>query len=358
MSTNFAIIGGDLRIIKLAKMLAKDGNKVYTYGLEKAEELKNEENIIFCEKINKAISEHVEVVIGPIPFSSNGININAPFSYKEISIRELMHVLNAKILIAGSITPDVYDMANDEYIEIIDVMKREELAVLNTISTAEGTIEIAIANTNKIIHGSNVLILGFGRIGKVLARKMTGLSAKVTCAARKDEDLAWIQAYGYKTTNINNIGENLRQYDIIINTVPHMILTEEIENSLKNEADIDDLLKQIHDMDFSEYIHHLFKKYHLKEADIIRKSGLERTYAYKIIRGEKGKNAKDKIYRLALAMNLTQKETNHLLSLNNAGDLYPHNARDLILLNGLLKKQTVEEVNIELYNHDLEPLKD
>ena len=35
-----------------------------------------------------------------------------------------------------------------------------------------------------------------------------------------------------------------------------------------------------------------------------------------------------------------------------------HNARDLILLNGLLKKQTVEEVNIELYNHDLEPLKD
>ena len=56
-----------------------------------------------------------------------------------------------------------------------------------------------------------------------------------------------------------------------------MILTEEIENSLKNEAEIDDLLKQIHDMDFSEYIHHLFEKYHLKEADIIRKSGLERT---------------------------------------------------------------------------------
>ena len=202
---------------------------------------KNEENIIFCEKINKAISEHVEVVIGPIPFSSNGININAPFSYKEISIRELMHVLNAKILIAGSITPDVYDMANDEYIEIIDVMKREELAVLNTISTAEGTIEIAIANTNKIIHGSNVLILGFGRIGKVLARKMTGLSAKVTCAARKDEDLAWIKAYGHMATNINFLGENLSQYDIIINTVPHLILTEERMEYVKKECLLIDL---------------------------------------------------------------------------------------------------------------------
>ena len=241
MSTSFAIIGGDLRIIKLAQMLAKDGNKVYAYGLEKAEELKNYNNIVFAEKLSKAIREDVEVVIGPIPFSSNGTTINAPFSEKEISIRELMHHLNAKILIAGSITPDVYDMANDEYIEIIDIMKREELAVLNTISTAEGTIEIAIANTNKIIHGSNVLILGFGRIGKVLARKMAGLSAKVTCAARKEEDLAWIRAYGHKETNINVLGENLAEYDLIINAVPHLILTKERMQYVKDDCLLIDL---------------------------------------------------------------------------------------------------------------------
>ena len=148
---------------------------------------------------------------------------------------------NAKVFIAGGITPDVYRMANDEYIEIIDIMKREELAVLNTIATAEGTIQIAIENTNKILHGSEVLVLGFGRIGKVLARKLVGLAVKVTCAARKDEDLAWIQAYGYKTTNINNIGENLRQYDIIINTVPHMILTEERLQYVKEDCLLIDL---------------------------------------------------------------------------------------------------------------------
>lgn len=240
MSTNFAIIGGDLRIIKLAKMLAEDGNKIYTYGLEKAEELKNIENIIFCEKINKAIQD-TEIVIGPIPFSSNGKDINTPFSDNTISIRELMHAINAKILIAGSILPETYDLANDEYIEIIDIMKREELAVLNTISTAEGTIEIAISNTNKIIHGSDVLILGFGRIGKVLARKMAGLSAKVTCAARKDEDLAWIKAYGHQATNINALGENLSKFDIIINTVPHLILTPERLQYVNEECLLIDL---------------------------------------------------------------------------------------------------------------------
>ena len=236
----FAIIGGDLRIIKLAKMLAREQNEIFIYGLEKAEELKNNPNIKYCESIKKAIQE-VEIVIGPIPFSSNGKTINMPFSDKEVTIREMMHVINAKVLIAGGITPEVYEMANDEYIEIIDIMKREELAVLNTIATAEGTIQIAIENTNKIIHGSEVLILGFGRIGKVLARKLAGLSAKVTCAARKDEDLAWIQAYGHKATNINTIGENLRQYDIIINTVPHIILNEERLQYVKNECLLIDL---------------------------------------------------------------------------------------------------------------------
>lgn len=240
MSMNFAIIGGDLRIIKLAKMLAEEGNTIYTYGIEKAEELKSVTNIIFCEKLKHAI-QNTEVVIGPIPFSSNGKDINTPFSEHTISIREFMHEMNAKILIAGSILPEIYDLANDEYVEIIDLMKREELAVLNTISTAEGAIEIAISNTNKIIHGSEILILGFGRIGKVLARKMAGLSAKVTCAARKDEDFAWIRAYGHKATNINTLGESLSQYDMIINTVPHLVLTPERLQYVDNECLLIDL---------------------------------------------------------------------------------------------------------------------
>lgn len=240
MSMNFAIIGGDLRIIKLAKMLAEEGNTIYTYGIEKAEELKSVTNIIFCEKLKHAI-QNTEVVIGPIPFSSNGKDINTPFSEHTISIREFMHEMNAKILIAGSILPEIYDLANDEYVEIIDLMKREELAVLNTISTAEGAIEIAISNTNKIIHGSEILILGFGRIGKVLARKMAGLSAKVTCAARKDEDFAWIRAYGHKATNINTLGESLSQYDMIINTVPHLVLTPERLQYVDNDCLLIDL---------------------------------------------------------------------------------------------------------------------
>lgn len=240
MSINFGIVGGDLRIIKLAQMLAEDGNTVYTYALEKAEELKNKEKIIICDKLSNVITNS-NIIIGPIPFSSNGKEINVPFGENQVKIRELAHKINGKVLIAGSISPEVYEIANDEYVEIIDIMKREELAVLNTIATAEGAIEIAIANTNKIIHWSNILILGFGRIGKVLAKKLSGLSANITCAARKIEDIAWIKAFGYNEADINTLGENLQQYDIIINTVPNMILNKERLQNVKKDCLLIDL---------------------------------------------------------------------------------------------------------------------
>lgn len=240
MSVKFSIIGGDLRIIELSKMLARDGNKLYVYGLEKVEELKDDENIIMCRNLQKAV-KNSDIIIGPIPFSSNGKEINTPSSDNKILIEELMQYINAKTLIAGSVASEVYDMASKENVEIIDIMKKEELAVLNAISTAEGAIEIAMANTNRIIHGSKVLILGFGRIGKVLAKKLEGLSAKVTCAARKNEDLAWIKSYGYEKININEIGKELSEYDIIINTVPQLILNEENIKYIKDDCLLIDL---------------------------------------------------------------------------------------------------------------------
>ena len=240
MSRNFTIIGGDLRIIKLSKILANDGNKIFTYGIEKQQELKENKNIIFCDNLQTAVSSS-NIIIGSIPFSSNGKEINTPFSDKKIRIEEIINNIENKILIAGSINNDIYKLTEDKQIKIIDIMQREELAILNAISTAEGTIEIIIKNTNKIIHGSKILILGFGRIAKVLAKKLQGLSVEVTCAARKEEDMAWIKTYGYIGTNINQIGNNLAEYDVIINTVPQIILTKEKLNYIKEDTLLIDL---------------------------------------------------------------------------------------------------------------------
>lgn len=241
MSTNFAIIGGDLRMIKLSKMLAKEGNQIYTYGLEKAEELKEVENIIFCEKLKQAI-EKAKIVIGPIPFSKEKEVLNSPFHENIITVQDFINpIQKEQIVIAGSIAPKVHELAKKNQITIIDIMEREELAILNAISTAEGAIELMMQNTKQILHGSQILILGFGRIAKVLAKKLQGLSVNVTCAARKKEDLAWMKAYGYYATNINELGENLQNYDSIVNTVPHLVLTKEKLQYINQECMLMDL---------------------------------------------------------------------------------------------------------------------
>lgn len=223
---NYAVLGGDLRIVNLAQMLANDKNKVYVYALEKAVNLKENKNIIFCDKIEDAV-KNAKIVIGPIPFSKDGKQINTPFSEKNVKIKEIIPIIFKKIFIAGSIPNEICSSLKKEDIDVIDIMKNEELAVLNTIATAEGGIQVAIENTTKILHGSKILILGFGRVAKTLAVKLKGLSVNVTCAARKSEDKAWIQTYGYNYTNINTLGKNLEKFDIIMNTVPNLILTKD-----------------------------------------------------------------------------------------------------------------------------------
>lgn len=234
MKDKIAIIGGDLRIKKLAEMLSNDNIKVYTYGLGK------QENIIQCNNI-KQLVESADIIVGPIPFSSDGKTINATFSNDEILLTDFIKELKNKTFIAGAIKENVYELLKDNNVEIIDILKKEELSVLNSISTAEGAIQIAMEQTEITLTGSNILILGFGRIGKILSKMLAGIGANVYCEARKPEDLAWIQAYGYTPININELDENLYKFDIIMNTIPSIILDKNNLYKLKKDCLIIDL---------------------------------------------------------------------------------------------------------------------
>ena len=112
---------------------------------------------------------------------------------------------------------------------------------MNTIATAEGTIQIVMEETQRTIHNSNVLIMGFGRIGKVLAKMLDGIGTKVYCEARKNEDISWIKAYGYNPIHLNDLNDHLDKFDIIINTIPFQILVDERLDLVKKDVVIVDL---------------------------------------------------------------------------------------------------------------------
>lgn len=240
MKQKFLILGGDLRSVKLAEMLINDNNKVFAYGLEKSEDIQENNQIDKISNLQSAI-EKVDIIVAPTPFSSNGKTINSPYSKEEIKIEQLVKSNKQKIIIAGGIKESIKEQLEEKYLKVIDVMKREELAILNTIATAEGTIKVAIENTDKILQGASVLVLGFGRVAKIVASKFSLLSTKVTCAARKISDLAWIEAYGYNSININDMLYELKDFDIIINTVPQIIIKEKELKHMKPDVLLIDL---------------------------------------------------------------------------------------------------------------------
>ena len=78
MSNIFSVIGGDRRNVELAKMLARDGNKVLIFGLDNVDKkdfLYN--NIEMCNTLEEAISQS-NIVIGPIPLTRDGEYLNSP----------------------------------------------------------------------------------------------------------------------------------------------------------------------------------------------------------------------------------------------------------------------------------------
>lgn len=235
MKKNICIVGGDERNYELANLLKKEHFvKVY------------DENVL---DIDKFLYE-ADCLICGIPFSRDNDTVNAPYISKKIAIERLFLNMRGKTIIAGSVSDNIKDMAKKYDIQLYDFLDDEDFAIYNAIPTAEGAIEIAMRETNYTINSSNCLILGYGRIGKVLADLLDGLHANITIAARKNEDFAWIKARGYNFTEYHRLHDILPSTDILFNTVPSLIIKREELEFMKKDSLIIDLASKPGGIDF------------------------------------------------------------------------------------------------------------
>lgn len=106
----------------------------------------------------------------------------------------------------------------------LDFLKDPYYLARNAAITARCAIKIL--EDRVPLHRCPVLILGWGRIGKCLGKFLEARGAQVTIAARKDSDLAMIQALGYESIPIEAASAALSRFQVIINTVPAMILPD------------------------------------------------------------------------------------------------------------------------------------
>lgn len=216
------IIGEDNRSVCL--------RKIYKENLSKIEDA----NIIFC----------------PIPFSKDEKKINN----SDITLDYLIEKLKdkEKILVSGAINKNVIDKLEENNIDVIDIMNYEEFSIKNAQATAEGAIRKALEMTDFTLNNSNILILGYGRIGKCLARILEGFGTKIYCEARKKRDIAIIKSMGYNEVDLKDIDTVLSKADVIFNTIPSMILDKKRIELLKRDVCVIDLASAPGGVDFEE----------------------------------------------------------------------------------------------------------
>lgn len=244
----FAVAGGDLRQQKLADMLVQDGFEVRIIGFDGSPYI-NKGTKTF-DTIKETI-HGASCVVLPLPVTHDGACLNTPFSREILSMEDLYNNISpCQLLVGGMVNKHTYEKAKECGFRIIDYLEREELTVLNAIPTAEGTLQIAMEELPITIHGAKVLIIGYGRCGKVLAKTFKALGAMVTVSARKYSDFAWMRVEGIRSTHTSNI-QNIDEYDLIINTIPSLILDEYLLNKIKRDCLIIDISSKPGGIDLS-----------------------------------------------------------------------------------------------------------
>lgn len=136
------------------------------------------------------------------------------------SLEELLEKLPKNVIVCGGNLkhPSLTGYA------AIDLLRSEEYIAQNAYLTAECALDVAMPYLSITLRECPVLILGWGRIGKCLARLLGSICSDITIAARKETDRAMIGALGYGAVDYKC---DLSYYRLIFNTVPAPVLNRE-----------------------------------------------------------------------------------------------------------------------------------
>ncbi len=222
-----AILGGDERMAYLAELM--DG--AVTFGLEKT--------AVAAVKRSCSVTAAVmgaDRIILPVPAEKNGA-LNTPLAVSPISLDEVTALATPGIpVFGGMISEELRQRLTSAGLCVIDYYEPEEYKILSADATAEAVLKLLLCEFKEPLMGRKIMVTGFGRIGKLTARRLCLLGADVTVTARKERDLAWSKVLGYNPMKTADIGEKIGEMDAVINTVPYVVMGERELSKLKKDA--------------------------------------------------------------------------------------------------------------------------
>lgn len=211
------LIGGDDRLKILKRELEKEGYLTDTLGL-------------FPDDYADITTSNV--IILPVPTTKDGLNVFCPLTERKIPLENIQNTATKGQLILCC----NYIFQNKN---CIDYGSLDSYALLNSVPTAEGAIKIAIEKTPYTLWKSKVLVIGYGRVGKILSDRLKSLGCDITVSARKSADFAMLDALGFKYISTGDADKSAKDYQIIFNTVDVKVISDKTLENLENTLLID-----------------------------------------------------------------------------------------------------------------------
>ena len=217
MKQSFAVIGGDARQRCLLRQLRGLGFPASAYRVPDTED--RAPDLSGC-------LQGANVLILPMPaLSGSGV-----------PLAEILDAAAPDALVCGGMLGPAEELLLTRGISFFDYAKDETLLLQNAELTAEAALPLLLEQLSCPLAGSRILLCGFGRIGKLLARKLRVLGADVTVSARKAQDLELARILGFRRIKTGNWAGALAQYDGIVNTVPAPVVIPEHLQSIRKDC--------------------------------------------------------------------------------------------------------------------------
>lgn len=252
METNRKILvaGGDKRQLYAAeKLAALLPWQVDTIGLSKSDVQSSVCSI--CEETFPHTVKYDALVLPVMPV---GTPMEVPVSDggEALSVQMLLqHAAPGAVLFCGRCSDTLQAACQSAGVEPVDYLEREEFCLGNAVPTAEGAIQIAMEQLPCTLYGANVLVTGGGRIGMALASRLTGLGAKVYVCARRCETRAFAAMLGYAAYPMEMLETLTPKMQVVMNTVPKMVINEAVLEHLPEDVLIIDLASKPGGVDFA-----------------------------------------------------------------------------------------------------------
>jgi dipicolinate synthase subunit A len=183
-----AVLGGDDRELILTAELVRSGATVVAVGFPRE---KVGHGAFVVNSVEEACRD-AEVVILPLPGTNDKGVIRAVYAEQELVLTEkaLAGTADHALLVIGAARKFLKEWVSRLDLRLLEIVEMDEIAILNSIPTAEGALQIAMEETSITIHGSRTCVIGFGRIGVTMARVLKALGSEVTVVARNSGQLA------------------------------------------------------------------------------------------------------------------------------------------------------------------------